>query len=70
MAEGSAIKAAKKTKTIQKMGKMFLSSPNDSWNILQEMGADYVVVFIAAEKINDNLEDVDSLKASNFPVPS
>ena len=59
------------TKTIQKMGKMFLSSPNDSWNILQEMGADYVVVFIAAEKINDNLvlkfapkikEGVDKLK--------
>ena len=49
--------ATLETKTIQKMGKMFLSSPNDSWNILQEMGADYVVVFIAAEKINDNLDE-------------
>ncbi len=49
--------ATLETKTIQKMGKMFMSSPNDSWNILQEMGADYVVVFIAAEKINDNLDD-------------
>ena len=49
--------ATLETKTIQKMGKMFMSSPNDSWNILQEMGADYVVVFIAAQKLNDNLDD-------------
>ena len=49
--------ATLETKTIQKMGKMFLSSPTDSWNILKEMNADYVVIFVTSEKINDNLED-------------
>ena len=44
------------TKQIQKMAKMLLSTPNDSWNILKEMNADYVVIFLSAQKINDNLE--------------
>jgi len=34
-----------------------MSAPNDSWNMLKEMNADYVVVFLSAQKINDNLED-------------
>ena len=42
---------------IQKMAKMLMSAPNDSWNMLKEMNADYVVVFLSAQKINDNLED-------------
>jgi dolichyl-diphosphooligosaccharide--protein glycosyltransferase len=45
------------TKQIQKMAKMLMSTPNDSWNILKEMNADYVVIFLSAQKINDNLED-------------
>jgi dolichyl-diphosphooligosaccharide--protein glycosyltransferase len=45
------------TKQIQKVAKMFLSSPEDSWNILKEMNADYVVVFFSAENIgNTNME--------------
>ena len=32
---------------IIKMAKMFMSSPDDSWKILQEMNADYVVVFVS-----------------------
>ena len=42
---------------IQKMAKVLMSAPNDSWNMLKEMNADYVVVFLSAQKINDNLED-------------
>ena len=45
------------TLKIQKMAKMFMSTPDNSWNILKEMNADYVVIFLNAEKINDNLED-------------
>ena len=36
---------------------MLLSTPDDSWNMLKEMNADYVVIFLSAQKINDNLED-------------
>jgi dolichyl-diphosphooligosaccharide---protein glycosyltransferase len=42
---------------IAKMAKMFLSTPVDSWNMLKEMDADYVLVFLSAQKVNDNLED-------------
>ena len=42
---------------IQKMAKMLMSTPDNSWNILKEMNADYVVIFLSAQKINDNLED-------------
>jgi dolichyl-diphosphooligosaccharide--protein glycosyltransferase len=45
------------TKQIQKMAKVLMSAPNDSWNMLKEMNADYVVVFLSAQKINDNSED-------------
>jgi len=45
------------TTQIQKMGKMFMSTPENSWNILKEMNADYVVIFLSAEKINDRLDD-------------
>jgi dolichyl-diphosphooligosaccharide--protein glycosyltransferase len=45
------------TLQIQKMAKMLMSAPNDSWNMLKEMNADYVVIFLSAQKINDNLED-------------
>jgi len=45
------------TKQIEKMAKMLLGTPNDSWNVLKEMDADYVLVFLSAQKINHNLED-------------
>ena len=38
---------------IKNIAKMFLSSPNDSWNMLKEMKADYVVVFVAAKKVGN-----------------
>ena len=48
------------TKEIQKMATMFMSSPDDSWQILKEMDADYVLVFVAAEDIGSN--------SSEFPL--
>ena len=45
------------TSIIQNIARMFLSTPDDSWNMLKEMNADYVVIFLSAQKINDHLED-------------
>ncbi len=42
---------------IKHMAKILMGTPNDSWNMLKEMNADYVLVFLSAQKINDNLED-------------
>jgi len=42
---------------IKQMAQMLLSTPVDSWHMLKEMNADYVLVFVSAQKINDNLED-------------
>ena len=42
---------------IREMAKMLLGTTNDSWNILKEMDADYVLVFLSVEKINSNLEN-------------
>ena len=39
---------------IQRMAQMLMSTPDNSWNILKEMNADYVVIFLSAQKINDN----------------
>ena len=39
------------TKIIQNIANMLLSSPDDSWNMLKEMNADYVLVFVAGQKI-------------------
>ena len=44
------------TKQIQKMAQMLMSTPENSWNILKEMNADYVVIFLSAQKLNDNDE--------------
>ena len=45
------------TTQIQKMAKMLLSTPNESWNMLKEMNADYVLVFLTAQKIDDNIDE-------------
>jgi dolichyl-diphosphooligosaccharide--protein glycosyltransferase len=36
---------------IQKMANIFFNSPTESWNTLQEWGADYVVVFVSSRQI-------------------
>ena len=41
---------------IQNIARMLLSTPNDSWNMLKEMDADYVLVFVSAQKINNDSE--------------
>jgi dolichyl-diphosphooligosaccharide--protein glycosyltransferase len=40
------------TKRIQNIAKTFLNTPDESWNMLNEMQADYVLIFIAGEKLN------------------
>ncbi|MDC0173681.1 hypothetical protein OAI55_01415 [Nitrosopumilus sp.] len=42
---------------IQKMAKILMSPPDVSWNMLQEMNADYVLVFVAARDIGNNPND-------------
>ena len=37
---------------IKNIAKMLLSSPNDGWQMLQEMQADYIVVFVAGQKLD------------------
>ena len=39
------------TERIQQLARMLLSNPDEAWNTLNEMGADYVLIFIAATKI-------------------
>ncbi|QDI88843.1 hypothetical protein Nisw_04570 [Candidatus Nitrosopumilus sp. SW] len=36
---------------IEKIAKIFLSSPNESWRMLQEMEADYFVIFVAGQRL-------------------
>ena len=46
------------TITIEKIAEIFLSSPNDGWKSLNDMGVDYFVIFVAGERqslvSNDN----------------
>lgn len=37
---------------IKQMAQVFLSTPDEAWQILQEMDADYVLVYVAAQRIN------------------
>ena len=37
---------------IQNIARMLLDTPDNSWNMLQKMEADYIVVFIAGERLN------------------
>ena len=43
---------------IKRMAKMLMSSPEDSWKILKEVNADYVVVFFAANDIGSESHDM------------
>lgn len=37
---------------IKQMAQVFLSTPDEAWKILQEMDADYILVYVAAQRIN------------------
>ena len=39
------------TVVIENIAEMFLSTPDQAWNALQEMEADYVLVFVAAQRL-------------------
>jgi dolichyl-diphosphooligosaccharide--protein glycosyltransferase len=41
------------TEKIKLLAKMFLSTPDESWKILQDWDADYVLVYIAAQRVNN-----------------
>ena len=45
------------THVIENIAKMFLSSPDDAWNSLNEMQADYVLVFVAGQKLGISSEE-------------
>ena len=45
------------TNEIQKMATVLMSPPEESWKMLKEMNADYVLVFVAAQDIGNNPED-------------
>ena len=38
---------------IKHMATIFLSSPDEGWNMLKEWGADYVVIFVSAERLEN-----------------
>ncbi len=40
------------TEIIQNIAKMLLNNPNSSWHSLNEMQVDYVLIFVAGEKLN------------------
>jgi len=39
------------TSIIENIARMLLSNPDESWHLLQEMQADYILVFVAGEKL-------------------
>ena len=43
---------------IKKIAQMFLSSPDDAWNLLQELDADYVLVYVAPQKIQTEPSEI------------
>jgi len=46
-------------KQIQKIAKIFISTPDNAWSMLQEMDSDYIVIFISGQKLN--IQDERSL---------
>ncbi len=40
------------TNIIENIARMLLSDPNTAWNTINEMQADYVLIFVAGEKLN------------------
>lgn len=45
------------TQIIQNIAKMLLSNPDTAWNTLNEMQADYVLIFLAGQNLNTNSND-------------
>ena len=45
------------TRVIENIAKMLLNNPNDAWNSLNEMQADYVLVFVVGQKLGIDSEE-------------
>jgi dolichyl-diphosphooligosaccharide--protein glycosyltransferase len=41
---------------IKNIARMFLSSPDDGWKMLQEMQADYVIVYVATQRLSGDYD--------------
>ena len=41
------------TERIQQLARILLSSPDEAWNLLQQMDADYILIYVAAQRINN-----------------
>ena len=41
---------------IVKVAEIFMSTPDEAWNLLTEWDVDYVVVYVAAQRIGCNYE--------------
>jgi dolichyl-diphosphooligosaccharide--protein glycosyltransferase len=42
---------------IQNIARMLLSTPDNGWNMLQKMNADYIVVFVAGERLDAQFDN-------------
>ena len=45
------------SKQIEKIARMFISSPDTAWQILNDFGADYVLVYVASTRITGENQD-------------
>jgi dolichyl-diphosphooligosaccharide--protein glycosyltransferase len=46
---------------IEKVAEIFMSTPDEAWNSLTEWNVDYVVVYVAAQRLDGDWTDGDSL---------
>ena len=46
------------THIINKIASVFLNSPDDSWHVLNDMGADYFLIFVAGNRLNVDHEGI------------
>ena len=53
------------TNQIQRLAEIFLSTPDEAWNLLNEWDTDYVVIFIATQKLDAKADDGRSFYVLN-----
>jgi len=50
------------TYRIQQIAKTLLSTPDEAWEMLQELDADYILIFIAAQKVGNDADGIYLLR--------
>jgi dolichyl-diphosphooligosaccharide---protein glycosyltransferase len=50
---------------IKKVAEIFMSTPDEAWNLLTAWDADYVVIYVAAQRLDGNWNGNDSLYVLN-----